>query len=340
MDYLNELFQNVPLIVNILFFIIGLVMLIKGSDFFVDSAVFFARKFHVSELVIGLTLVSIGTSLPELATNISSIVRGRATIAMGNITGSNITNIALILGVSALMMGSISFDKKVFYRDGLVMLGATVMLVLFAFFFDGQVYRINKIESFIMLASIIVYLVCLVKFDNSALETDDGGDSKIKSVGIAVLLFIVGFVGIYFGSEVMVGNVIIIAEAIHIPEGIISATVVALGTSLPELAVTIIGIVKKKSDLSLGNIIGSNIFNILGILGITGLIGDLSLMAGDKPDMMMMYFILPMMLLVALLLMVCMRVRWRLTRISGILLLLVYIGYVVLNYTGVPWLTK
>ncbi|MBQ3923296.1 MAG: hypothetical protein II707_08370, partial [Spirochaetales bacterium] len=116
MEFLNQLFQDVPLVVNILFFIIGLVLLIKGSDFFIDSAVFFARKFHVSELIIGLTLVSIGTSLPELATNISSILKGSATIAMGNITGSNITNIALVLGVSALLTNNITFSKKFFWR--------------------------------------------------------------------------------------------------------------------------------------------------------------------------------------------------------------------------------
>ena len=338
MEFLNQLFQDVPLVVNILFFIIGLVLLIKGSDFFIDSAVFFARKFHVSELIIGLTLVSIGTSLPELATNISSILKGSATIAMGNITGSNITNIALILGVSALLTNNITFSKKFFWRDGMVMLGATAMLVMFAFLFDGEEYRINKIESGIMVLAIIAYLFCLVKYDNSALEAEDGGDSKIKSVGIGIMLFIVGFVGIWFGSEVMVGNVIVIAERIKIPEGVISATVVALGTSLPELAVTIMGIVKKKSDLSLGNIIGSNIFNILGILGITGLVGNFSLMVNGSPDMMMMSFILPMMSIITLLLIVCMCVRWRLTRITGILMLTLYVLFVVFNYGGVPWL--
>ena len=339
MEFINNFYQSAPLFVNILLFIGGLAFLIKGSDFFVDSAVFFARKFKVSEVVIGLTLVSIGTSLPELATNISSALKGRTAIAIGNITGSNITNIALILGIAALFMGKIKFNKKLFYRDSFFMLFASGLLLVFAYFFDKSVYQINRVESIIMVCLIIVYIIYLVKFNKESIAEEHHNDGWIKSIFVGIIIFILGFIGIYIGSEVMVGNIIVIAGRLNIADGVIGATVVALGTSFPELAVTIVSIVKKKHDLSLGNIIGSNIFNILCILGITGLIKDISIISPDGAiDTMMLFFTLPMTLFIAILLVIMMRIKWQLGRIKGGIFILTYIFFIILNYTGIPFI--
>ncbi|MCG8569028.1 MAG: calcium/sodium antiporter [Spirochaetes bacterium] len=335
MEIINQFFNNLPTILNFAFFIGGLYALIKGSDLFVESAVFFAKKFRVSEVIIGLTLVSIGTSLPELATNINSALKGRTAIAIGNVTGSNITNIALVAGVAIIMLGTIRFDKKLLTRDMLFMIGTTVLLVIFSYFFDGKNYAINRIEAGIMLAFLVLYLYYLFKFEHVEEEAEE---HHIKSMTIAILFFLIGFVGIFIGSELMVQNVIVIAKRLSIPDGVIGATIVALGTSLPELSVTITSILKKRSDLSLGNIVGSNIFNILGILGITGIIRNINIFdkLTNTPDTMTLFFTIPLALFIALLFLIFMRTRWELNRIEGIVLLLCYFCFIALSFIGLP----
>lgn len=346
MQLLENFFNNLPLILNILFFLIGLVVLIKSSDIFIDSAVFFAEKFHVSEVIIGLTLVSIGTSLPELATNISAALQKSSEIAIGDITGSNITNIALVAGIGALIMGHITFPKKLLSRDIPLLLGATGILLLFSYFFAAKgEFAIVRLEAIIMLVILILYIIYLFTFNKESvqheIEEEKEKSHKIKSVWLALLFFIVGIVGIYLGSEVMVRNAIIIATDIHISKAIIGATIIALGTSLPELAVTIAGIVKKKSDISLGNVIGSNIFNILGVLGVTGIISKIVIYnPSTNPDKMIIYWALPLTAVTAIILALFMVTRKKLSRIEGAIFLLIYVGFIVINFTGIPFLFK
>lgn len=339
MQTIDAFFAEIPIYLNILFFLIGLVFLVKGSDFFVDAAVFFAKKFKVSEVIIGLTLVSIGTSLPELATNINSALKGRTAIAIGNILGSNITNIALVAGVAALIVGKIVFDKKLFTRDIPIMLGATAVIGAFIFLFDGPDYKVNRFEALGMVVLLVLYLIYLLKTHHVEDEVDEE-EHHVTSMIVAILLFIGGFLGIFLGSELMVRNVIEIAREFHISDGIIGATVVALGTSLPELSVTIMGIIKKRANLSLGNIVGSNIFNILGILGITGLIRDISLIDGlsGKPDMAALLFVFPFCAIISLLLCLFMRIRWQLERYEGVILVFLYGTFLFFNFAGVPYL--
>lgn len=337
MDIIENFFGNSHIFLNFIYFVLGLVVLLKGSDMFIDSAVFFAKKFNISEIIIGLTLVSIGTSLPELATNVASALKGSTGLALGNVVGSNVTNIALVVGVSALMVGRLTFNKMLFYRDVPVMIGASVYLVIAVFFFDGDTYRINWIESSIMLCCIVVYFAYLVK-TNSLGELEEEGDDevKIKAFSIGILYFILGFIGIFAGSEVAVQNIRFMAFKLNISDGIIGATIVALGTSLPELAVSITGILKNKATLSLGNIIGSNIFNILGVLGITGLIRSVDLVnvVTGEIDRIALYFTVPYTLFIALLLMVFMRTQWKIGRVKGSIFIFLYIAFIYINFMG------
>jgi len=331
-------FFSFHIIFNFLFFVLGVAVLVKGSDFFIDSAIFFARKFHVSEMIIGLTLVSIGTSLPELAANINAAVKGRSAIAIGNVTGSNITNIALIIGISILIVGKVKIPKKLVNRDMYFMLGVTTLLLVFAYFFDSKNYCINRIESGIMFFILIFYFIYLFKFHKEDVdhEIHEHEELKVKSMWSAVLFLLLGIFFIYAGSEVMIQNIIAVSDKLKISDGVIGATIVALATSLPELSVTIIGIIKKKSDISLGNIVGSNIFNILGVLGITGLINKIYIVEqinnNTVPDLKMLYWTLPLTLVIAVLFYIFMLIKMQLGRIKALLFLLFYIGFIFFNF--------
>ncbi|HOJ64404.1 MAG TPA: calcium/sodium antiporter [Spirochaetota bacterium] len=332
MSYLNNLYLNVPTIVNILFFIVGLAILIKGSDLFIDSAIFFAKKAKVSETIIGLTLVSMGTSLPELATNINSAIKGRTAVAIGNIAGSNITNIALIVGVSALILGNIYINKKILYRDTPIMILTTIILLIFSYFFDKNVFAINRVESIILVILMGIYIWYLLRFNKEQIEQSNE-QIKIKSIPIAILFFILGLAGVVFGSDVMVDNILIVAKRFHISDGVIGATIVAIGTSLPELAVSFIAIIKKKHDLSIGNVVGSNIFNILFIIGITGIIRDVAIInAEGTTDNLMLFFTLPVTLGIAILFFLFSLFGKKIGRIKGLIFLLLFIGFIIVNY--------
>ncbi len=332
MAFLNELYNTVPTILNIIFFIIGLIILIKGSDFFIDSAVFFARKAKVSETIIGLTLVSMGTSLPELATNINATIKGRTAIAIGNITGSNITNIGLIIGICALILGSLPINKKILYRDTPIMIFFTMLLLIFSYFFDKNVFAINRIEAIIFVVLMILYIWYLFRFNKENLEhTEETG--KIKSIFWGILFFILGLAGVIFGSDVMIDNILIVAKRLNIKDGVIGATVVAIGTSLPELAVSFIAAIKKKTDLSIGNIVGSNIFNILFIIGISGIIRDITIVNADGTiDKLMLFFTLPLTMAIAVLFFLFSLIGQKIGRIKGLIILLIFIGFIVFNY--------
>ena len=335
MNFLN-IFEKLPLFLNFLIFIIGAAVLIKGSDLFVDSAVYFAKKFHISEIVIGLTLVSIGTSLPELAATFNSAIKGRSAIAIGNVTGSNVTNIALIIGISSLLIGNIKVPKKLLSRDTIFMIAVTVLLLVFSYFFDENIYQINRIESLIMFILLIAYLFYLFKFSREDIsnELTEHEELKINNLTTATVIFLIGLIGLIVGSELMIRNVIVIAEKLNLNDGVLGATIVALTTSIPELSVTIVGIVKNRSDISLGNIIGSNIFNILGVLGITGMFINLEIInvADGSADTKMLFWNVPVTLLISVLLFIFMMYKKSLGRIRGIIFLLFYIGFIYLNF--------
>ena len=320
------------LAVNLLIFIAGTAVLVKGSDLFIDAAAAIARSWGVSELIIGLTLVSIGTSLPELASSVYAAFQGQSDFIIGNIVGSNVTNISLILAIGLIGTGSMSFDRKLLTRDSSVMMFIyLICALLFALPLKTAAARnlhgIDWRGGIVLLICCAGYLSLLVRQSaaGSAESEPDGG--KRHSVRENFGLLILGLVMITAGSKGMVDPVVWGAGQLGVSMLVISSTIVAFGTSVPELAVTIAGLVKKRSDIALGNILGSNIFNILLIFGFSACISPLPLdLSGTG------LFNLAAMGLTGAALMGFMIVgRNTLKRRHGILLLMMYLLFILCN---------
>ena len=270
-DYLNAGNQNnAGAIVDYLLILVGLVCLFIGGEFLVRGAVAIAERQGISKLVIGLTIVGFGTSMPELLVSMRAALEGSSDIALGNVVGSNTANILLILGLSALVYPIANWDRNV-RRDILVAL-AVAALTLFLVQFSV----IGRFAGLVMLAALAAYLYYVFNADRlapSALtdETDPHRRSGLSPMlsGAAV---VGGLVLLFFGADWLVGGATNIARNLGISEAVIGLTIVAVGTSLPELATSVTAALRKQSDVALGNVVGSNIFNVLGILGLTALV--------------------------------------------------------------------
>jgi cation:H+ antiporter len=318
-------FASGLLIVNIILFLIGLLFLIKGSDYFVEAASQIARSYKIPEIVIGLTLVSIGTSLPEFATDVYASVKGEGAIVAGDLVGSNITNISLVLGVAVIMLGTMPSPRTVVKRDALFMLGVFCLFAGIAFCGKGS---FGIIGGLVMLLLMGGYLFYLFRHREALAELEEGEEFEedvFKSLAAAWLFLFLGTGMIFIGAKAMVDNVVAVAERLNISQGLIAATIVAFGTSVPELAVTITSIRKEKKGIALGNIIGSCIFNLLLIMGLCAIINPLDI----EPEIL--NFAIPVMLLCGVMLVVFMRTGWRLVKAEGIAFLLLYITYLVYN---------
>jgi cation:H+ antiporter len=248
--------------------ILGLFLLVVGGEFLVRSSVALSFRLNISKLVIGMTVVSFATSVPELLVSLNAALTGSPAIAINNVVGSNIANIGLVLGITALI-GSIAVDKS-FYK-----LNWPVMM-LFSFAMYYFLYNDNKltaIEGVVLLLALIVFLFVLIKLSKNNVDLDKVDDTlaKVSNFKISMWL-IIGAVSLYFGSEWLVEGAVKLAEAIGVSKAVISVSMIAVGTSVPELAASIIAAIKQERAISLGNLIGSNIFNIGSVLGITSII--------------------------------------------------------------------
>ena len=308
-------------IVNIILFIIGVAILVKGSDWFVDAAAALARSFGVPELVIGLTLVSIGTSLPELASSLCASFYGESNFVIGNIVGSNTANIALILGAGLVLGGAIGFKRQVVWRDMIFLLALGVFLMLWYNFgadMPAGVKGFGRVGGAILLVLCAVYSYVLCKKSDDAEESDAPVMSRSKASGLIVLSLIM----ITLGAKLMVDTVVWSAAKMGVDPLMISLTVVAVGTSLPELAVTISGVLKKREDIALGNIIGSGIYNIVLIIGCCAAVSPLTGNGKGSFSAMMI------MNAVALLLFLFMLPAKKLYRWQGFIFMALYAGFV------------
>ncbi len=299
----------------------GLVILAKGSDLFIDSSTAIARHFGVTEFIVGLTLVSVGTSLPEFGASVYASYHGSGGIAVGNIVGSNIANIALILGISVLFR-SIKTSKVMVKRDGYVMLAVSL---LFAGIVIGGV---SRLDGLILIACFAIYMRLLYVQRRSDDCAPDAGSrtSAGNKVSKEVIKLAAGGAGVFLGAKLLVDSAMVIALAIGVSESIIGVTLVAFGTSVPELAVSISAIRKNCEDLFIGNIIGSNIFNILWVGGVASLVGPLAV------DDVLLRFSVPVMIFVAALLLVFMRTGWKLERWEGAVFVALYAGFICFNF--------
>jgi len=269
------------MLIAIILIIIGFILLLKGADFLVDGSTSIAKKFHISELVIGLTIVAMGTSMPELVISLTSAIEGHSDISLGNVVGSNLVNLLFILGICATIR-NIEIKKETRLFDSPLNFIVTVIVLVIGILGINYL-KIDRIESIILLLlfiAFIVYVVIMAK-KGEALQTnnDKGNDiSQGKSISSikAILNIIIGMIALKYGADFVVNNSIKIAQTIGISEKIIGLTIVAIGTSLPELVASITAIRKGENDMAVGNVLGSNIFNILLILGVSGAISPIN----------------------------------------------------------------
>lgn len=258
--------------------ILGFVLVIKGADFLVDGASSLAKKLGVSALVIGLTIVSFGTSAPELIVNIFASLRGNTDIAIGNIVGSNIVNILLILGVAAVIF-PLKVTKGTAWKEIPLSLAAVIAITSIANdkLIDGKSFSdLSRSEGVILLIFFIIFLYYTFGIAKVA-GKNETNNVKERKTWLSVLMIIGGLVGLFFGGKWIVDGATVIARSLGVSESLIGLTIVAVGTSLPELATSAVAAYKKNVDIAVGNVVGSNILNIFFILGVSSLIKPLPL---------------------------------------------------------------
>lgn len=301
--------------IQLLLLALGFVLLVKGADLFVDGASGLAAKFGIPQLVIGLTIVAMGTSTPEAAVSISAALNGCADITIGNIVGSNILNILIILGISCIIC-PLTVAKSTVKIEIPIMIIITILLFLLGY--DGTV---GRIDGLILLAAFIGYLAYLfVMTKNNKDNNENSAEPKNISLLKTLLFTFAGLVMIIYGSNLTVKSASSIARMLGLSERFIGLTIVALGTSLPELFTSVSAALKKNSDIAIGNIVGSNIFNILFIVGLSGLIIPVPFAQAFRFDT-----IVALLSAVALLVF-CIR-KNVLHRYAGVIMLLGYICY-------------
>lgn len=325
------------MIVPIIMIVIGFVLLVKGADFLVDGSSRIAKKFHIPEIVIGLTIVSIGTSLPELLVSITSATKGYSDMSLGNVIGSNICNLLLILGVSASIR-RLKLKKETRYIEVPLCIAYTLIFIVIC----NSGNMITRPEAVILLVLFNLFIAYTVamgikgeKFDKEPeLENaDKEHDKKIKlrkeSMLYSVLKIVLGMIGLKYGGDFIVDNAVIIAEYFHISEKVISLTIIAIGTSLPELVTSVVAAVKGNSDISVGNIIGSNIFNMTFIIGIASLIKPITYNIAYNMD-------LTICLLAGVLLFLFQYIppKNMVSKRNGVLYLVCYVFYMVKMFVG------
>ncbi|WP_010523167.1 calcium/sodium antiporter [Aquimarina agarivorans] len=259
---------------SVFFIIVGLILLVVGGEFLVRSSVALSFKFNISKMVIGLTVVSFATSAPELLVSLQAAMDGYASISLGNVIGSNIANIGLVLGITAIL-GSLYVERDFFTMHWPSMVFFSGLLYLFLA--NDQV--LSFFEGGILLAAIVVFLVILIRnAKRSSLvgeeKISDEVDEDLESVSYFKIgmWLLIGAVSLYFGSELLVKGAVDLAKLMGVSERVIAVTMIAVGTSVPELAASVIAVMKQEKSISIGNLIGSNIFNIGSVLGITALV--------------------------------------------------------------------
>ncbi|MEW9918535.1 calcium/sodium antiporter [Marimonas sp. MJW-29] len=300
---------------SILFILAGFVGLMLGGETLVRGAVYIAQRMRVSPLVIGLTLVGFGTSTPELVTSVQAALLGAPGIAVGNVIGSNIANILLILGLTAII-APLAVSRESLRRDGAVMILASLALVGLV-----QVGVLSRNTGIIFLLGLAGYIIFALRPGSAEPMTDGLPDSPRRPLWVALALTLGGLALTIFAARLLVIGATDLARALEVSEAVIGLTIVAIGTSLPELVTSLIAARRGQSDLAFGNIIGSNIFNILGILGVTAIVAPLDIparFAGVDIWVMMA---------AAFALMVFARTGWRIGRSEGGSLLCAFAGY-------------
>ncbi len=305
-------------------FLIGFVFLIKGADLLVDGSSTIAKRFGVSDLIIGLTIVSFGTSAPELMVNILAALRGAGDIAVGSIVGSNISNIFLILGVSAMIM-PLAVKRQTTWKEIPLNLLAAVVLFLVAndVLIDGSDASIlTRIDGFVMICFFLVFIYYTFHLARS--EKNDIEKAPKRALWLSLVMTLIGIVGLALGGKWVVDSAQTIATSLGLSEALIGLTVVALGTSLPELATSAVAAYKGNTDIAVGNVVGSNIFNIFWVLGLSSVIRPIEF--SDKINADILIYVVATILLF---LFSFTGGHHKITRKEGFQFLIAYVAYMV-----------
>jgi len=305
-----------------LLLILGIVVLLLGGECLVRSAVGLNMKFKLSPLLIGTTVVSFGTSAPELIVSINAVLDGNSQIAVGNVIGSNVANIGLVLGITVLFR-TVLISRSKYLWSWSLMLFASLIFLIFSLDFE-----ISQIEGILLIIGLIVFIFLSIRREYKSDKHDyiEGvNHKKISSLSIFVY-FILGGLGLWYGSELLVDNAIVIAQNIGVSDFIIAISVVALGTSLPELVTSIIAMSKGENSISIGNLIGSNIFNIFAVLGVSSVLNPLMI------DGFLIQIDIPIMIGFAVMVGLFMFLGKRMGPIEGIALLSAYIAYIAFGF--------
>lgn len=307
---------------QILVLIIGFIVLIKGADFFVDGASNLARNFRISKMLVGLTIVSFGTSAPELAVSIKSMITGSGEIVLGNVIGSNILNILLILGASAMVHNLNVKNNTVKSELPITLLLTSLLIVLMSDkLLSNQINLIDRGDGITLLLFFLVFIYYLIKMARNKIDYDKSDDEEIWSLPKSIIFTIGGMIAIVLGSNFVVDSATIIAKELGVSERIIGLTIIALGTSLPELVTSVMATKKGEYDIALGNVVGSNIFNIGIVIGIpVALFGGITVGSFSYIDLIFLF-------LSALLLFIFSANDYKIKKIEGIMFLLMFIVY-------------
>jgi cation:H+ antiporter len=298
---------------NIILLLVGFVALIKGADIFVDASSSIAKKFNIPSIIIGMTIVAMGTSLPELSVSVTSSLAGLNDMSIANVTGSNIFNILIALGVCSTI-GKLKISN---YKDVITLLFSCIGLLLFAL--NGT---LGVFEGILLLVVFTIYILSMMKQAKNNKEESE--DEKQRNIFITVALGILGAIAIVIGGNMVVNSASEIALKLGMSENLVGLTIVALGTSLPEFVTSVMATKKGELEIAIGNIIGSNIFNILLILGVASLISPIAVSVVAICDVMFMVFTVTLFIFLTV-------KEKELNKKSGILLIMMYIVYLIIT---------
>lgn len=314
------------MIKNIAVLLVGFVLLIKGADFFVEGSSSIAKLLKVPSVIIGLTIVAIGTSAPELSVSITASLAGNNALSISNVIGSNIFNLLMVVGISAIML-PMKVEKGIMKKEFPMMLAVSVLMIGMLFITkltDGEygISRICGIVLFVLFVAFIIYMV--VSAMKNRVEAD--GEVKTHNMLVSIIFVVGGIAAIKFGGDFVVNSASGIAKAMGMTDTLIGLTIVALGTSLPELVTSIVAVRKGENDLALGNVVGSNLCNILLILGLAGSISPIMLKGTSGMEAMIdgIY-----MIIVSFITFLFARKKYEISRIEGAVMVALYLAYMV-----------
>lgn len=296
--------------------LLGFGLLVIGGEFLVRASVALSIRFNISKMVIGLTVVSFATSLPELLVSLNAALNGSPSIAINNVIGSNIANIGLVLGITALL-GTIYVDKT-FYK---INWPALVVFSLAFYYFLSNDLKLDAVEGTVLFLSLLLFIAYSLK-KSEGIEADDSIDALTQISNFKIVIWlIIGGLALYFGAKWLVDGAVVIAQKIGVSEAVISVSVIAVGTSIPELSASVIAVLRKEKAISLGNLIGSNIFNIGSVLGLTAIIKPIAV---DDPEILTRDIIWMLVFAGILLPLTLIFKRYEIKKLEGFLLVLLY----------------